>query len=183
MSFIVQNDEGTVELANAYVTLAEFDAYIADRGFITTATDTEKEQAIVTVTDFIDFNNEFVGLKTNGDDQTTELPRTYCAETSYPNCCCDDYYPQSVDSGITEYIKKSVYEYTIAVLSGIDLYNNTESENTNISKLIEKIGPLTSQTEYFGSSSNPSFSILPKAEGFLNKSGLLQTYGNTIIRS
>lgn len=76
MSFVVQNDDGDVEGANSYLSLADFAAYHADRGnTVPAATDAQKQAALIRATDYLDERFQFRGRKLNGNEQTTSWPR------------------------------------------------------------------------------------------------------------
>lgn len=107
MSFVVQTDDGDVEGANAYITLAEFAAYHGDRGNeIATFAATDREQAIVKATDYLDARFRFRGYKLNGNEQSTAWPRY-------------DAYDNDKESvyGIPQAVKDATAEYALRALS------------------------------------------------------------------
>lgn len=76
MSFAVQNDDGDVDGANSYLSVEDFDAYHTDRGnTVPTATDGQKQSALIRATDYLDERFRFRGRKLNGNEQTTAWPR------------------------------------------------------------------------------------------------------------
>lgn len=75
MAFLVQDDDGSMADATAYVTTAFVDAYYVDRNISTwTGTTAVKEAAIIKATDYIDRRYSFMGW-TKNDAQGTEWPR------------------------------------------------------------------------------------------------------------
>ena len=64
MAFTVQNEDGTVEGANAYVTVEQVRAYWTDRGLdLATYTDPQLEAAIVKATSYLDSRYTFKGYQ------------------------------------------------------------------------------------------------------------------------
>lgn len=107
MSFAVQNDDGDVEGANAYITVEYFTAYHADRGnTVPTSTDTQKKAAIVCATDYQDQRFRFRGYKLNGNGQTTEWPRY----DAYDNAKLAVY-------GVPKAVKDATAEYALRALT------------------------------------------------------------------
>lgn len=183
MSFLLQNDLGTVELANSYVSISEYTSYVTDRYGVPTQTDAQIETALINATDFVD-NNDFIGVPTNSTDQSTKIPVTYCEyTTSNPCYYFDSTSYTSTNSGVATDIKNATCEYAYYILTNGDLYMNITPANTNISSITKKIGPLTKVTNYAGTSSDSIKVIVPKAENYLKKSGLLLFQGNNLIRS
>jgi hypothetical protein len=107
-SFIVQDDLGVTEEANAYITTEYMRQYHLDRGRDLTVspiyTDGELEVAIVIATDYIDtrWRKRFAGTPLEAPDQTTEWPRTDLT----------DDYGYDIE-GIPTNLKKACAEYAL----------------------------------------------------------------------
>lgn len=74
MAIIVEDGTG-LSNAQAYIDVAYLDAYMAERGYTTDKTESQKEAAIVIAAkDWIDGQHYFAGRKLNAD-QAMEFPR------------------------------------------------------------------------------------------------------------
>jgi len=151
MPLIVQNATGTVEDANAYVTVDELIAYFNDRGFAADDFDTEEiEYSITNATDYIDYTFEYRSAKEN-TDQSTEFPR--------------------VQFGLPNDVKKACFEYARISLEGVSLSpvftyddNGQEIKSTSVG-----VGPLKETIVYQDEGGKDSVKQHPKADKYLRK--------------
>lgn len=85
MAFTQQNDDGTVDNANAYTDPATVRAYWADRGVdLSASTDAQLQAAIVKATTYLDARYKFVGYQMRRL-QGTQWPRGGLTTTPWPN--------------------------------------------------------------------------------------------------
>jgi hypothetical protein len=107
VSFTPQSDDGDVDGANAYITVAEFTAYHGDRAnTVPIASSADKQAAIVRATDYLDGRFSFRGNKLTGPEQATQWPRY----EAYDNA---DY----AINGIPQAVKDATAEYALRALS------------------------------------------------------------------
>ena len=161
MAFVVQNDAGTAENANAYVTVEELRAYWEDRGvFLTTWGDIECQAAIVKASQYIDIRFTYMGLRTEGDDQPTEWPRTVA--TTIPNgvkwACCE-------------------YAYHSA---NVPLTVQAQSSDRLIVKERKKLSVMETEIEYAGGKSSQRFNVYTVADSLLQRTGFVSNSGGCI---
>lgn len=84
MAFTQQNEDGTVDNANAYTDAATVRAYWLDRGVdLSTKTDQEMEAAIIKATTYLDSRYKFVGYQMRRL-QGTQWPRSGLTSTPWP---------------------------------------------------------------------------------------------------
>ena len=97
--------------ANAYMTVAEFQAYHSDRGNVgaVEASTEEIQAAIIRATDYIDTEWDFLGLRTFSPDQTLDWPRS--GVFTEPELDMVD------DQGVPELVKRACAELALAALS------------------------------------------------------------------
>ena len=130
---------------NSYVSVEDADAYWAIRGDDDwdSASDEEKESALVRATTYIDYNYEFVGYHKDGANLA--FPRHGCYHISGNFRC------KYVDSNTTPVeVKEACYELGLEALGG-DLVAN--STGRRLKK--EKVGDL--EQEYFQGQSEETF--------------------------
>lgn len=169
MAFTVQDDTGTVEDANAYIDVAYFESYCDDRGLDYSAYDsTQKEQAIVRGTAYLDQKFDWSGWKLNGYSQTTEHPRdgVYC-------------YGDKIE-GIAREVKKSTAEYAFRSLSDA-LAPDQADKNGLITKTKKKVDVIEKEITYQEGSQSGYISY-PTADNIINSSCLIDD-SNQAIRN
>ena len=170
--FAVQDKTGTVEGANAYVSVANFRQYFTDRNISTsTYTDTEVEGAIVQATRFMDMAFDFLGYKLTGSAQLTEFPRYRTTP------------PDPLEADIPREVPEACCEYGIYILSGNVLIMNVAPVDQGISELDKEIGEIKKRVKYIGALGNNPIAVIPFAELLLAKSGWLYVRKNAIIRT
>lgn len=166
MALVVQNDQGTVTGANAYVTVAFFKSYHDDRGnSYGSATDAAIGNAIIKATDYLDTRFRFRGSRMfSTDSQTTEWPRFNARDDS--GYCVD---------GIPPAVKKACSEYALRALTKALNPDPTFDDSGQAVKRISKTaGPVSKDVEY----ANPGVLSLPKypvADRMLAAAGLLMS--------
>lgn len=173
MGLIVQADNGaTVPGANAYITVAYFRAYHADRRTAlpaSAADDAEVEGAIIRATDYLDGRFRFVGRRVYGREQSTEWPRAnaYDADRNYVN-------------GVPEEIKEATADYALRALTA-DLNPDPTRDPSGgvvISKS-EQVGPIAESTT-FAAGTYGSLPRYPAADLKLRRTGLIRSSGDVI---
>jgi len=172
MAFIVQDPDTPKSDANAYISVAEFAAYHADRGNAYTATDMEIEQAIVRATDYIDARWTFAGSREDAD-QSTECPRSgvYAPDTGY------------LLDGYPEELKEACAEYALSALSA-SLYPapNVDTTGRTVKMTRRKADVIERETEY----ENPAkvgWTSYPLADGQMRRTRLLSLARRTLGRA
>lgn len=170
MAFTVQNDQGGVTGANAYIDAAFFKAYHTDRN-VTSVIDGDFEDgaiqgAIVLATDFLDHRYSYVGERKQAE-QETEWPRFDARDR-------DDW----LRVGIPAVIKEACAELALAELqSASSLFPGVtfDPSGQGVKRKTEKLDVLEETTEYFGDT--PGASARPpvfyQADWRLKRSGLL----------
>ena len=192
MTVVVQNDTGTQAGANAYADETYYRAYFLLRGIDVTGQSTEDVEAgLINARDYMDYRFDYIGVKTGGDDQTTELPRTY--ENPNYRCGCRNYYGRgccnyitvadltsnlpTIDSGISTNIKDASCEYAYQwVTGGKDLNNTFTSEQQTIKRKKSKVDVIEKEVEYqtteIGASTYP---IYQRADSLMKKTNLIDS--------
>lgn len=166
MAFTVQNDDGTVVNANAYIEVSFLDSWLDDIGAVNTYETADKQKAIVQATRFIDSVYRFAGQKVNHeeeDDQTTEFPREDNTQTSM----------------IYLWLKRSTAEYAKFILeNGIEtLWNNQSTSDLGIVRAKEKVADIETDYSYLGSTGSNRYASVPIAEKLIYNSGWIGSSG------
>lgn len=170
MALILQNTDGTVAGANAYITVQQFKDYHADRGADTSAFDDEAiEAAIVRATDYLDQRFIFVGERRYGREQTTEWPRNSAWDRDR----------RSINDIPVE-VREACAEYAIRALSQV-LNPDPERDATGrpIHSKAQAVGPISESVTYAygGVYTMPAY---PAADRKLVKAGLVRSGGNLV---
>lgn len=154
MSFLVQDDNGTVDNANAYVTVAFVRAYFTDRGVSTASfTDQQLQEAIVRATDYLDGRFLFPGER-GRPEQRTQWPRI---DAEYS----DDDRPIF---GVPVEIEEACSEYTlIAAAQEINPTPTRDATGQRIQSKSETVGPISTSVSYVGGAAF-SLPAYPKAD-------------------
>jgi hypothetical protein len=163
MAFNVQNDEGTVTDANAYITIAEYRAYWTDRNVDTSATlDTAVEGLIVEATQYIDERYEYCSCPLEGRDQTTQFPRY----DLYDRFCNQvEGVPREVKAACAEYAYKS---------TSTSLSNTYSASEQGVKKEHDKVDVLETTREYTGSKGDANvWNVYQIADNILTNSGFV----------
>ena len=156
MAFTLEDGTGLPN-SNAYVTAAEANTYLADRGSATSAWDalgtSEKQRLIVLASDYVDVRFVWRGERSLSS-QNMEWPRR--------NAQRNDGY---LLTGIPTELKEAVIEYAnraaAAPLAPDPLY---QDENAPLLSKREKVGPLETEVRFAGGGSVPSFRKYPTAD-------------------
>ena len=171
MGFAVQNNEGTVVGANAYITVQEFKDYHTDRGVdVSDFDDQGIESAIVRATDYLDQRFIFVGGRRLGRDQTTEWPRSDARDR-------DRYYINDIPPEV----KEACAEYALRALAA-ELNPDPERNASGVAVLSksEAVGPISESVTFVGGAvfQMPKY---PAADQKLVRAGLVRS-GGTLLR-
>jgi hypothetical protein len=166
MAFSVQDDNGSVVDANAYVTVAFFKAYHDDRGQSYSGfNDTQIQQAVVRATQYLDGRFTFVGYVPD-PDQTTQWPRVDARDNN-----------DRVRIGIPREIKNSTSEYALIALSAnINPTPTRDESGATVSAYSKRAGPVSKSVEY---AEGAVFKLpkYPVADNWLFSSGLVERSG------
>ena len=140
MAFTVQNDAGTVDGANAYITVLEFQNYHSDRGNTVPTETSAIEIAIIKATDYVDYSyfDEFVGRKESAT-QSTEWPRLNAITRNGFN----------VSESLPIDLKNAVAEYALIAVSS-DLSPNPTYDATgfDVESTRTRVDVIETQTTY-----------------------------------
>jgi hypothetical protein len=169
MALIIQDENGTVEDANSYISLAFFKSYHDARGNSYSAySDGALEAAIVRATDYLDQRFAFIGERQN-DFQTTQWPRL----NGYDR---DDRY---VD-GVPLEVKKATAEYAlIAAGASLNPAPTRDAFGRKVQSRSESVGPIS---ESFTYAQGAVFELpkYPAADQILFSRGLVQRGGRML---
>lgn len=162
MSLIVQNDDGTVENANAYIDVAFFKSYHDLRGNDYPDDDSEIESAIIRGTDYVDIRYKYSGYKTNSR-QSTQFPR--------------------MGRPIGKYVKEATAEYAIRALD-FDIAPDPDIDVGGKIKMKDYgLGPLKDKVEYFEHADEYQYElpVYPIADRKLRLSGFVSSLSVGVI--
>lgn len=196
MALILQDDDGIVEDANAYIDVDYFKAYHDSRGNSYSAyTDDQIDTAIVRATDYADQRFQFRGIKL-ADGQTTEWPRQASIPMLVPIFETDlimppmiivtseatDYIPlvdlnNQAITGIPVPLKKAVCEYALrALAAGLFADNPPPSGGRMIDELDVQVDVIRKRVKYSASQATGTFVMpgYPPADLWLARAGLIQ---------
>lgn len=166
MTFIVQDDNGDVEGANAYITIEFLRDFHGSRGRDLTANlDVDLQTAIVRATDYLDQRFNFVGRRYS-EDQTTSWPRLNARHFDGWYVC-----------DIPDAVKRATAEYAyIALQQELNPSPDRDPSGLQVSSKTDKVGPITESVSYAygGGFSMPKY---PIADRILLKSGLALAVG------
>lgn len=159
MAFTLQNDNGSVDEANAYIAVATFRGYYTDRGVDTAAYgDAAVEVAIVKATDYLDTRYNFVGVQRR-PEQRTQWPRWEAPKGL----------PRALKDAACLLAMKTLSAPTAPLLP-------TPSPNTTGQRVIEEskvVGPIEKTVKYSDNvSSNVQAPSYPDVDLLLRNSGL-----------
>lgn len=133
MTFVVEDGTGLAN-ANSYVSVADADAYFADRGIAAwTGSNTVKEQALIRATDFIEtvYGRRFRGSVAT-ESQALSFPRYIT-----------DYDQMPIE------LKRSTYEYALRALSAALLPDpKTDASGLPVVRKTTIVGPIETTLQY-----------------------------------
>lgn len=170
MAFTVQDDDGGVADANAYITVAFFQTYHEDAGNEVDGADEDIERAIVRATTYLDTRFKFRGRRLQNRDQTTEWPRSNCYDND-----------RNYVEGIPLEVKRATAEYALRAMTAT---LSPDPENTSTGQAIlsksEEVGPLKESVTYVRNSvfQMPKY---PAADRMLTMAGLVDN-SNSVRR-
>ena len=171
MGLTVQDNNGSVAGANAYITVEEFKTYHTDRGnAFSSFTDERIASAVIRATDYLDQRFNFVGKRLQGRNQSTEWPR-------YDAWDRDDY----AINGIPPEVKEACCEYALRALAA-ELNPDPERNASGVAVLSksEAVGPISESVTFVGGAvfHMPKY---PAADQKLVCAGLVRS-GGTLLR-
>lgn len=165
MAFTPQNDQGSVADANAYISVAFFTGYHADRAQTYTGDNTAIQAAIVRATQYLDTRFTFVGYAV-GEEQTTQWPRLSARDNN-----------DRLRTGIPREIMNATAEYArIALAQSINPNPTQDETGARVKSRSSKAGPVSEAITYV----DGSVVKLPKypiADQWLIASGLVERSG------
>jgi hypothetical protein len=138
MAFTVQGNTQVVG-ANAYIDLAFFKAYHADRGTdVTTYADPQIQFAIVRASQYLDLRFEYIGERSNSA-QELEWPRQFAFNDRGDTI-----------SGLPTAVKQATAEYSFRALLASLMADPSAIDGTgrSVKKLEQTVGPITEKYEY-----------------------------------
>jgi len=158
MAFVAEDGTGLAN-ANSYDSVANLDAYWADRNVTLVGTTQVKEAALIVATDYIDlvFGSRFIGFKATST-QSLAWPRIYARDE---NCV--------YITGVPIKLKYALYEYVSLILSGIDLMPVPIIDDSGmlLTASFEKVGPIE-ERKTFQATFPRTIRPYPKADSYLS---------------
>lgn len=148
MAFVVEDGTGKSD-ATSYISVADADSYWADRGTPTewtAATATDKEQALVKATDYIDAHYRWISGTIGSTDQALAWPRDNAVDR-HGRYFDSDEVPGEIEAAVCELAQK--------VLEGDTLITDVEDRVTR-----EKVGPIETEYADGGSTGQTSYSFV-----------------------
>jgi hypothetical protein len=145
---VVEDGTGKSD-ANAYISVVNADSYWADRGTPTewtAATATDKEQALVKATDYIDAHYRWISGTIGSTDQALAWPRDNALDR-HGRYIDSDEVPEEVEAAACELAQK--------VLEGDTLITDVEDRIT-----MEKVGPIVTEYGEGGSTGQVSYTYV-----------------------
>jgi hypothetical protein len=138
MAFLVQDDDGNVASATAYVETSFVDDYFSDRNIPEWAGSAAvKQAAVIKATDYIDRRYAFMGW-TRNDTQGTEWPRNDVVDLN-----------DRIVSGIPAEVKEACAELAIRSLSAVLAPDPALDElNGEVRFSSIKVGPIEERKSY-----------------------------------
>ena len=135
MALVVEDGTG-VEDADAYVTVAEFEAYWSARGVSFTTSNEQHEAAIVLATQYVDGVNNWKGFGAD-PDQFLDWPRVGMVNKK-GRVIPSDEIPRELKSAVCEYAKRQL---------AADLRPDVEDTGT-VKRVKTKVDVIETETEY-----------------------------------
>lgn len=160
MAFTVEDGTGKAD-ANAYIAVADVDAYFTLRGITAwTGSNTVKEQAIVRATDYIEtrWGPRFLGIPEFPDTpQALSFPRLYIFDRSGLQI-----------EGVPDKLKKATAEYALRALTAT-LMPDPEVADSGAMVIgnRQKIGPIETEVTYAASMGVRTLKAYPAADKLL----------------
>ena len=204
MAVTVQDDEGQVADANAYIAQAFFITYCAARGYDHSAYSSDQlDAAIIRATDYLDTRFRFRGVKLNTTGQTTEWPRKAGAALTQPWLNIDLLTSpvliasvgqdgtligpngESIE-GIPDALEKACAEYAFRALSA-SLFQDAPapSGGVAIDEIEQTVDVISQRIKYSngGQATSGGYVLpaFPLADNMLARAGLIET-GRQIYR-
>ena len=161
MAFLVEDGTG-LAASNSYLSIADYKTYWTDRGVTIGESDAEIQAALIRSSDYVDFNNNFIGTKSLST-QNMEWPRYNAYDqlgVAY--------------SGVPSDLEKAIAEYTAREIASTTTTDSTLSPDPTYDatggKLIlkrSKAEGLESEKEYSESHGTTTMRAYPAADKYL----------------
>lgn len=174
MAFTLQVDDGSVENANAYVSVQALRDYALDRGVgLASTTDADLEVAIVKATDFLDSAYSFIGRPYH-PDQGTAFPRNGVRLQAQRGL------PRALTSACCKLAMRVAQGKPLVVDPTVDPSGLTVSSKST------EVGPVKTSVAFFAPPGGQSDSLskrFPDVTLTLRQAGLLGSgYGGQVVR-
>jgi hypothetical protein len=172
MAFLVQDDNGTIEGANSYVTPGQVRGYWSDRGVdLSSKTDPEMQAACIDATDYLDSRYAFAGYQIYRL-QGTQWPRG--GVTSFLRGL-----PPALISAACQLAQRSV--------SGVKLSPDPtyDKSGQRVTEQTKKVGPIEVSLKFAETSGdNPTTALpqFPEVTLMLTQAGLIGSAGGVLVR-
>jgi hypothetical protein len=170
MAFSVQDDGGTIDGANAYITVDEFKTYHRDRGNSWSGGSGAIQDAIVVATDYLDTRFQFVGDR-KSVSQRTQWPRVDAIDRD-----------GNARSGVPVEVEEACAEYALIALSStLNPTPTRDDTGQPVEMSRKKVGPLEKEIRYGGGGAVFQLPKYPIADQKLRAAGLVVS-GRDIVR-
>jgi len=169
MAFTTQNDSGSIDSANAYITVAFFKTYHKDRGNVFSAGTGAIEDAVIKATDYVDARFRYVGDRTRRA-QRTQWPRLGAHDRS-----------EDLVQGIPFEIQEATADLAlIALTNTLDPTPTRDDTGRAVESKREKVGPIEEETTYANGGISLNRPEYPVADNKIILAGL--TVRGTILK-
>jgi hypothetical protein len=173
MAAIFTPEDGTgIEDANAFITVAFFKQYHADRGVLIASGGGDIEKAIVRATDFMIARWVFVGHR-NSSLQGLHWPASDA-----------QYYDGRFAIGVPIEVQQSCADYAKIELDSpgsLTITPTYDTSGANVTMKREKVGPIEEETAFGGNGIKVTFKKFPIPDRRLMRTGLVIN-GNSLLR-
>lgn len=156
MATFTEEDGTGLEDSNSYSSLAFSEEYLGDAW---AASDGVKEAALMAATEYLDLR---WGSKLRG------IPLAELQALEFPRSGLYDRYGRVIE-GIPQEIAKATCLYAAEHVAGTLYPNPSSSTSKDVKRKKTVVGPITTEVEYQGSSTDASWLSFPKADKFVKE--------------
>ena len=161
MAFTVEDETG-LATANAYISVAEFEAYWDDRGFVHSSYNSAaKQTAIIKATDYIEnrYRTRFKGSREFNETQNLSFPRVRLYDED-----------GNLVSGLPKRLKYATAEYAKrALIAELAPDPTVDDTGQRVVRKREKVGPIEEETQYVEAGAINIFKPYPAADLLLQE--------------